>query len=94
MNVLSCAVCHTPGYNLLLGPQQQAEFWARKGVNGRPPKGLEVRGVVECLQRLELPNRDVCGCLTAWVRDAPDEAWRPIVMIPAGFVASIAAARS
>ncbi len=94
MNTLTCPVCRTAGFNRLLGPRELADFWGRKGVEGKAPPGYEVRAVIECMQRLDLPGRDVCGCRTAWVRNAADEAWRPIVVLPADFVAAVAGSRS
>lgn len=84
-----CGVCKSAGHDRPLTREEAAAFWAQKGVAGAVPEGMEVLLLLTCAKRIDLPNRDVCGCETAWVRNAPDEAWRPIVRIPSTFVAGV-----
>jgi hypothetical protein len=89
MDTMGCGVCKSPGHNQSLAGEDLAAFWLAKGVTGGAPEGMEVRSVVRCWKRINMPNRDECGCETAWVRNAPNEAWRPIVRIPSTFVAGV-----
>ena len=89
MDMMGCGVCKSPGHNRSLTGEESTAFWAQKGVSGAAPEGMEVRSTVICFKLISLPNRDTCGCETAWVRNAPDEAWRAIVRIPSSFVAGV-----
>jgi hypothetical protein len=89
-----CGVCKSSAHNRNAGQREETEFWAAKGIEGRSPEGMQVRSVIVCTNRLNLPARDVCGCMTAWVRDAADDDWRAVVKIPSDFVASVAVQRS
>ena len=89
MDTLGCAVCKSPGHNRSATHEELVAFWRAKGVDGAAPEGMEVRSVIRCSKRINLPPRDLCDCETAWVRNGPDEAWRPIVRIPSDFVASV-----
>jgi hypothetical protein len=89
MDTFDCGMCRSPGQNRSATPQEAESFWGAKGVGGAAPEGMEVRALIRCSARIDLPNRDVCACETAWVRNAPDEEWRPIVRLPRDFVASV-----
>ncbi len=86
----SCGVCKSADHGRPLTTEEAGVFWAQKGVGGAVPEGMEVLSLATCSKRIDLPNRDECGCETAWVRNAPDEPWRSIVRIPATFVAGVA----
>ncbi len=89
MDTLGCAVCKSEAYNRAASAEEAQAFWSAKGVDGAAPEGMEVRSVIHCLKLINMPNRQACDCETAWVRNAPDEEWRPIVRIPSDFVASV-----
>ena len=90
MDMQGCAVCKSPGHNRSVTTDEAHAFWSAKGIDGAPAEGMEVRSVIHCFKLINLPNRDTCGCETAWVRNSADEDWRPIVRIPADFIASVA----
>ncbi len=89
MDTLGCAVCKSPAHNRAATADEAKAFWRAKGIDGSAPAGMEVRSLIRCLKLIKLPNREECACETAWVRDAADEEWRPIVRIPSDFVASV-----
>lgn len=93
MDTLGCAVCKSPAHNRSATPGELVAFWQAKGINGAAPEGMEVRSVIHCSKWINMPGRELCGCETAWVRNAPDEQWRPIVRIPSDFVASVSGGR-
>ena len=89
MDTLGCAVCKSPAHNRAATDEEARLFWRAKGVDGVTPAGMEVRALLHCSKPMDMPQRASCECETAWVRDASDEAWRPIVRIPSDFVASV-----
>lgn len=89
MDTLGCAVCKSPAHNRAATDEEARSFWRAKGVDGAAPQGMEVRSLLHCSKPMDMPQRASCECETAWVRNAPDEEWRPIVRIPSDFVASV-----
>ena len=89
MDTLGCAVCKSPAHNRTATDEEARLFWRAKGVDGAAPRGMEVRSLLHCSKLINMPHRASCECETAWVRNAPDEEWRPIVRIPSDFVASV-----
>lgn len=89
MDTLGCAVCKSAAHNRAATAEEARAFWRAKGVGGAAPEGMEVRSLIHCVKLMHMPNRVACDCETAWVRNAPDEEWRPIVRIPSDFVASV-----
>ena len=90
MDTLGCGVCRSPGDNRSVTTVEASEFWLAKGNEGAVPEGMEVRSLIRCSKFINLPNRSICDCVTAWVRNSPDEEWRPIVRLPRDFVANVA----
>jgi hypothetical protein len=89
MDTLGCAVCKSAAHNRAATADEANAFWRAKGIDGAAPEGMEVRSLIHCLKLINMRGRKACDCETAWVRNSPDEEWRPIVRIPSDFVASV-----
>lgn len=89
MDTLGCAVCKSAAHNRTATADEASRFWRAKGIDGSAPEGMEVRSLIHCLKLINMRGRKQCDCETAWVRNSPDEEWRPIVRIPSDFVASV-----
>jgi hypothetical protein len=89
MDAFGCGVCKSAGLNREATAEEGDQFWRAKGIDGAVPEGLEVRTLIRCSNSMDLPSRRSCECETAWVRNAPEEAWRAIVRLPGDFVASV-----
>ena len=89
MDTLGCAVCKSAAHNRAAKADEASAFWRAKGIDGAAPEGMEVRSLIHCLKLINMRGRKLCDCETAWVRNSPDEEWRPIVRIPSDFVASV-----
>ena len=89
MDTLGCGVCKSSAHNRAATADEAKAFWRARGIDGAAPVGLEVRSLIRCSKWINMPHRNLCECETAWVRNSPDEEWRPIVRIPSDFVASV-----
>jgi hypothetical protein len=89
MDAAGCGVCKSVAHTRPATAEEAGGFWQAKGIDAAVPEGMEVQVVLHCSNLMDLPNRRFCECETAWVRNATDEDWRPIVRLPHDFVATV-----